>query len=226
MITLFGDLESGNDYKVRLLLSHLGLPYRRVTVRQQHGEPRRPEFLVLNPIGKIPAVQFEDGTVLTESGALLYHFAQDTPYWPDDTRTRSEVLRWLFFEQYSHEPHIAVNRYYLKYAPPSDQPDDLQAVLARNHRKGMWALEAMNETLASRPGAWIAGDGYSIADIALYAYTHNAAECGFDLDGFDALRDWLDAVAAQRGHIPMSTERATQRLDYDEWAETARIPPS
>jgi glutathione S-transferase len=106
LITLFGDLESGNVHKAQMILRRIGLPFRRVDVAQSRAEPRRPEFLRLNPIGKVPVVLLENGDVLSESGAILYYFAKDTELWPNDTRAQAEVLRWMFFEQYSHEPTL------------------------------------------------------------------------------------------------------------------------
>jgi glutathione S-transferase len=120
MLTLYGDLDSGNVYKVRLVLAQLGIAYRRVDTTQNRGEPQSPEFRAINPIGKIPTVVFDDGRMLSESGAILFYFAQASPLWPGGDWERAEVLRWMFFEQYGHEPYIAVNRHWKLHLPPEE----------------------------------------------------------------------------------------------------------
>jgi len=200
MLTLYGDLDSGNVYKVRLVLAHLGVAYRRVDTTQGRGEPQTPEFRAINPIGKIPTLVFDDGRVLSESGAILYYFARDTAMFAGDVWEQANVLRWMFFEQYSHEPYIAVNRHLLKH------PGIAGAVerIAANHPRGLQALAVMEQHLAGND--WLAAGRYTIADIALYAYTHSATEGGFDLTPYAGIRAWLDRVRAQPGHITQMQE--------------------
>ena len=205
MLTLYGNLESGNVYKVRLILALTGTPHRRVEVNQVRGEPRSAAFRAINPIAKVPAVHFDDGRNLAESGAILYWFARGTKYFPDEPWAQAQILQWMFFEQYSHEPYIAVNRYLLHYAPPGDQR---RMQLAVNAEKGAFALSVMEQHLANRD--WFAPSGYSIADMALYAYTHVADEGGFDLVAYPKIRAWLGRVAAQPGHIKMMQETSLE----------------
>lgn len=199
MLTLYDNLASGNAYKVRLLLSQLGVPFRRVEKSVTNGETRLPDYLAINPNGRIPAVVFDDGRKLAESNAILLYFGEGTMFLPQDKFARAEINQWLFFEQYSHEPYIAVLRfwrYYLDSLSPAQEarvPELLQ--------KGHAALKLMDDHLAGR--AFLVGDGYSIADIALYAYTHVADEGGFDLAPYEHLRGWLGRVAAMPGHIPI-----------------------
>jgi glutathione S-transferase len=203
MLTLYGNLESGNVHKVRLLLSHLGLAHRRVDVDQRRGEPMSGGFRAVNPIGKVPALGFDDGRVLTESGVILYYLAQGEAYWPAAAWDRAEVLRWMFFEQYSHEPAIAVNRYLIRFAgnPPGEA-----ARIAANAERGAHALAVMDGHLGRHD--WLAAGCYTIADMALYPYTEVAGEGGFDLAAYPAVGRWLARVRAQPGHLPMYEESA------------------
>jgi glutathione S-transferase len=204
MLTLFGFLRSGNVYKVRLLLAQLGIPHRRVEVSQLTADTARPEFRAINPIGKVPTLRFQDGRMLSESGAILQYLANGTAFWPQDRWQQAQVLRWMFFEQYSHEPAIAVNRY-LRVARPGDpRVGQIEA----NHRRGMHALAVMDMHLAA--SRWFAGEAYSIADIALYAYTHVADEGGFDLAAFPHVRRWLADVYAQPSHIALLQETSVE----------------
>jgi glutathione S-transferase len=203
MLTLYGDLDSGNVYKVRLLLAQLGIPYRRIDTTQNRGETRTPQFRAINPIGKIPAVVFDDGRMLSESGAILFYFARGTACLPDTPWEQANVLRWMFFEQYSHEPYIAVNRHWRLHLPPHEFAR-LSARVADNHARGLQALDVMEQRL--NDSDWLAGGRYTIADIALYAYTHTADEGGFDLTPFHAIRRWVDRVRAQPGHIAQMQE--------------------
>jgi len=200
---LYGDLDSGNVYKVRLLLAQLGIAYRRVDTTQNRGEPQSAEFRAINPIGKIPTLRFDDGRTLSESGAILYYLARDTGFFPGDLWDQANVLRWMFFEQYSHEPYIAVNRHWKLHLPPEEQAR-LAERMAQNHARGEQALWVMEQQLADN--AWLAAARYTIADIALYAYTHTATEGGFDLAPHPGIRGWLDRVRAQPGHIPQMLE--------------------
>jgi glutathione S-transferase len=199
MLTLYGDLDSGNVYKVRLLLALLGIPYCRVDTTQNRGEPQTPEFRAINPIGKIPTVVFDDGRMLSESGAILFYFARDTALFPADIWDQANVLRWMFFEQYSHEPYIAVNRHWKLHLSQAEQAKLAQRI-ADNHRRGEQALSIMEQQLDGND--WLAAGRYTIADIALFAYTHTAEEGGFDLGIYPGIREWLDRVAAQPGHLP------------------------
>ncbi len=153
MITLFGNLESGNVHKVQLILRYVEEPYRRVDMSQTRDETRRPEFLDLNPIGKIPAVRLDDGDVLSESNAILFYFARATDLWPEDRRGQAEVLRWMFFEQYSHEPAVSVIRYLSRY---TGDPRAHTERIAELKPKARRALETMDALLRDRP--WVAGD--------------------------------------------------------------------
>ena len=204
MLTLYGFLRSGNVYKVRLLLARLGIPYRRVEVSQLTDDTAGPAFRAINPIGKVPTLVFDDGRVLSESGAILYYLAAGTRFWPEDRWQQAQVLRWMFFEQYSHEPSIAVNRFLRVYTGKDDRTAQIEA----NHRRGMHALAVMDEHLAD--SAWFGAARYSIADIALYAYTHVAGEGGFDLELFGNIRRWLDDVRREPGHILLMQETSAE----------------
>lgn len=201
MLRLYDYLPSGNGYKVRLLLSHLGRDYELVEVDLAAGETRTKAFLAKNPNGRIPLLEWEDGRRLAESNAILFHLAEGTPYLPADPWERAQAMQWLFFEQYSHEPYIAVARAWLKLTG-LDQAR--RAELSEKQRLGYQALQVMEQHLAGR--VFFVGEAYSIADIALYAYTHVADEGGFDLARFAAVRAWLDRVRARPGHVAI-TER-------------------
>jgi glutathione S-transferase len=203
MLTLYGDLDSGNVYKVRLLLARLGIPYRRIDTTQNRGETRTPAFLAINPIGKIPTVALDDGRVMSESGAILFYFARDTALFPADAWDQANVLRWMFFEQYSHEPYIAVNRHWKLHLPPAEQAE-LAERMVQNRARGQQALDVMERQLSAHD--WLAAGHCTIADIALYAYTHSAADGGFDLSTYPGLQRWVSRVAAQPGHIPQMEE--------------------
>lgn len=196
MYTVFGMADSGNCYKVKLALEQLTLPYRWVEVSTTKGETRTKEFLARNPNGQVPTLQLEDGEYLPESGAILCYLAEGTPLLPAERLERARVLQWMFFEQYSHEPCIAVARAILRYQPP-DSPR--RAELPRLQERGYKALGVMEERL--QKADYLAGARYSIADIALYAYTHCAADGGFDLARYPALVAWLARVKAQPGHV-------------------------
>jgi glutathione S-transferase len=209
MITLYGFLPSGNVYKVRLLLAELGIPHRRIEVSQITGDTAAPAFRAINAIGKVPAVRLDDGRVLSESGAILYHFALGTPFWPGDPWDQAQALRWMFFEQYNHEPAIAVNRYWLRYQPAAARVGKEQMIEA-NRVRGAQALAVMEEHLAAH--LWFSGPAYGIADIALYAYTHVAEEGGFSLAPYAAVRAWLQRVAAQPNHIGLLQETSAEAV--------------
>jgi glutathione S-transferase len=199
MHRLFDSAISGNAYKVRLLLHHLGIPFQRIEMNVDDGSTRKPEFLKINPNGKVPALQFPDGRVLCESNAILFYLARNTKYWPQDPWAQGQAMQWMCFEQYSHEPTIAVVRHWVAHLGKTAANEPLlPAKIAGGER----ALGVMEGHLAKQP--WFAGDAYSIADIALYAYTHVAEEGGFDLRAYPAIGDWLGRVAAQPGHIAIT----------------------
>ena len=198
MITVYGMSVSGNCHKVRQMLEHLRRPYRWVEVDSAHGETRTPEFLAKNPNGRVPVVEREDGSILPESNAILCWLAEGTPYLPDEPWQRAQALAWMFFEQYSHEPYIAVARFIRGWTGP-DSPR--RAELPRLRERGHQALAVMDRSLASR--AWFTGDRYGVADIALFAYTDVARDGGFDLAPYPAVRDWLARVRATPGFVAM-----------------------
>ena len=195
-LTLFDSAISGNAYKVRLILSHLGIPFRRIEFSVDDGSTRTAEFLARNPNGRVPTVQLADGSYLWESDAILYYFAEGTPYWPSDKRLRAQALQWMFFEQYSHEPYVAVVRHWVAHLgrTPQNEPQ-----LPAKMERGYQALGVMESHLKDHD--FFAGPTYTIADMALYAYTHVAPEGGFDLGRYPGIQRWLGRVAAQPGHV-------------------------
>jgi glutathione S-transferase len=194
---LYDNPLSGNCYKVRLLFAHLGIEYERREL-DVIDRSNRPEVLGgLNPALRVPTLVFDDSRSLGESDAIIFHFAEGTEYLPADAFERAQVLQWLFFEQYSHEPYIAVARFW-RIAGIDPGPDELHA----KRRGGEAALTALDAHLTDRP--FLVGDAYSIADIALYAYTHVAPEGGFELEPFPAISAWLVRVAGQPGHIQIT----------------------
>ena len=200
MLRLYDYLDSGNGYKVRLLLHQLGIPFELVEVDIMEGETRSPEFLARNPNGKIPTLELEDGGFLSESDAILFYLAEGSQYLPADRLARAQVLQWMFFEQYSHEPYVAVARFWLKHLGLDERRG---AELAEKQERGRAALGVMERHLAEHD--YLVGQSYTIADIALYAYTHVADEGGFDLDAFPSVRTWLDRVRGQPGHVTITT---------------------
>jgi glutathione S-transferase len=203
MLRLHDSASSGNAYKVRLLLTHLGMPFERIEYDIDHGATRTPEFLHdKNANGRVPVLELEDGRCLPESNAILWYLAEGTPYLPgaSDGAARwqhAQVLQWMFFEQYSHEPNIATVRYWITHKV--EMTPDRVAALPGKRKGGGAALEVMEQQLRTR--AFFAGEAYTIADIALYAYTHVAHEGGFDLAPFPAVRAWLARVSDQPRHI-------------------------
>jgi len=197
-VLLYNSQVSGNCYKVRLLFAHLGLEFERSEMDVVDRSNRGAVLGDLNPALRVPTLVLDDGRPLAESNAILFHFAQGTPYLPEDRYELAQVLQWLFFEQYSHEPNIAVVRFWVAYsgAPPAE------AEVEAKRRAGYAALDAMERHLAGR--TFHVGERYTIADISLYAYTHVAAEGGFDLTRYPAIRAWLDRVAEQPGHVPIT----------------------
>ena len=199
MIRLYDYLPSGNGYKVRLLLTQLEIPYELVEMDITKGETRTPEFLAKNPNGRIPLVELDDGRFLAESGAILLYFAEGTRFLPSDRWERAQVLQWMFFEQYSHEPYIAVARAWLHVF---GMDEERTRQLPQKQKLGYDALAVMERGLAGRD--FFVGGRYSIADIALYAYTHVADEGGFDLAPYAAVRAWLERVRSQPRYIPIT----------------------
>jgi glutathione S-transferase len=197
-VVLYDNPVSGNCYKVRLLFHLLGLEVERREVSVLDLSPR-PEVLGgLSPSLNVPAVVLEDGRPLAESGAILWHFADGTPYLPDDPYERVQVLQWMFFEQYNIGPGIAIVRYLASIAEERPPEDQIEA----RRPTGRAALETMERHLSERE--FFVGEGLTIADIALFAYTHVAPEGGFDLAPYPAVRSWLERVAAQPGFVPMA----------------------
>lgn len=196
---LYDYLSSGNGYKCRLILRKLGLPFERIELDIMKNETRTPEFLAKNPNGKIPVLELKDGRCLAESNAILWFLAQGTPLLPTDPYDQALTLQWLFFEQYSHEPNIATTRFIVTHLP-ADSPR--QAELPRRRELGYAALDVMESHLVQND--FLVGGRFTIADIALYAYTHVAEEGGFELGRYPAVRSWLTRVAAQPGHTTIS----------------------
>lgn len=203
MITVYGFSSSGNCHKVRLLLEQLGRrldrDYRWAETDSSRGQTRTPEFLAKNPNGRVPIIELDDGRALAESNAILCWLAEGSPYLPADAWQRAQALGWMFFEQYSHEPYVAVARF-IRGWTPVDSPRR-GAELSRCLERGHAALAVMERYLSGN--AWFTGPDYGIADIALFAYTDVAGEGGFDLTPYPAIRDWLARVRATPGFVAM-----------------------
>jgi len=198
-LKLFGDSRSGNCYKVALLLKLTNTPFEWVETDIMQGKTRNAEFLALNPNGKVPLLQWPDGRCLSESNALLLHLSRGTPYFPEDPWQQALVWQWLFFEQYSHEPYIAVVRFIVSVAKREAEEAGRLVML---REKGHQALAVMEGALQNAP--FFAGDQFTVADIALYAYTHLAPEGGFDLHGYPEVVSWLERVFTRPGHLTMA----------------------
>jgi len=199
VLTLFDYLDSGNGYKIRQQLALINRTYRWVEVDIIAGATRVPEFLAKNPNGRIPTLQLEDGTYLAESNAILWYLGEGTRFVPPEPLGRAQVLQWMFFEQYSHEPYVATPRF-IKRHLPTDSPR--RAELSMRLEQGRAALAVMEAHLAARH--YFVGERYTIADVALYAYTHVAPEGGLELGPYPHLRAWLARVAAEPGHVPLT----------------------
>jgi glutathione S-transferase len=202
-MTLYDYLDSGNGYKVRLLLAQLRQRYRFVELDIMAGASRTAEFLAKNPNGRIPTLELDDGTCLAESNAILWYLARDSSFLPPTHLAQTQVLQWMFFEQYSHEPYVASPRFILKHLPPdsprrSELPDRLM--------RGRAALGVMETHLCRHK--FFVGDRYSIADIALYAYTHVAEEGQLELGPFLAVRAWLGRIASQPDYVAITSRPA------------------
>jgi len=201
---LFDSMPSGNCYKVRMLLAQLGLSYRKTEIDVLSGETRPAEFLARHPNGKVPLLELDDGRCMAESNAILWLLAEGSSLLPEDPFERTQVLQWMFFEQNSHEPNIAVARHLVAL---SGDPERYRDIVPYLHQKGTRALQVMDDHLQER--SFFVGETYSIADIALYGYTHVAPEGGFDLARFAAVCRWLDRVRRQPGYVPMEGAAAT-----------------
>ncbi|MBV9991332.1 MAG: glutathione S-transferase family protein [Alphaproteobacteria bacterium] len=200
MLTLHEMHISGNCYKVRLAARQLGIQLALKDYGLHDGTTRTPGYLSKNPNGRVPMLELGDGRFLPESGAILWYLAEDSALIPDDRWGRAEAHQWMFFEQYSHEPYIAVARFWLAYAPKAEL-DKKRHLVGEWHEKGNAALAVMETHLAGRD--WFAGKSYSIADIALYGYTHCAGEGGFDLTRYPKVGAWLARVATTPGYVPL-----------------------
>ena len=195
---LYNSQVSGNCYKVRLLLAHLGIPYERHEVDVVDRSNRAELLGDRNPALRVPTLVLDDGRSLAESGAILWYFGEGTRFVPEGRYERAQVLQWMFFEQYDHEPGIAVARFLLAFSGREPEPQ----VIEDRRRQGYNALAAMERHLDGRD--FLVGETVTLADIALYAYTHVADEGGFSLDDYPAVRAWLARVAAEPGHVPIS----------------------
>jgi glutathione S-transferase len=202
VITVYGYSTSGNCHKLRLLLEQLGRrlgrDYRWIEVDTSAGQTRTPDYLAKNSNGKVPMLELDDGRILVESNAILGWLAEGSSFLPNDPWQKAQALSWMFFEQYSHEPYIAVARFIRGWAP-TDSPR--RAELPKCHERGHQALAVMEQHLQSQ--SWFTGPDYGIADIALFAYTDVAGDGGFDLAGYPAVTAWLARVRATPGFVPM-----------------------
>ncbi|MBM0490134.1 glutathione S-transferase family protein [Aeromonas jandaei] len=195
---LYGDLRSGNCYKAWLLARWLELPLEWVAVDIAAGETQTPDFLAMNPNGKIPVLELAPGDLLAESNAILFYLAQGSSLWPTDPRQQADVLKWMFFEQYSHEPYIAVARFMVRYL---GLPESQEARLDGLKAGGEKALAVMEQQL--KKSSYLCGEAPTIADISLYAYTHVAEEGIFSLQGWPAIRDWITRIEAHPHHMSL-----------------------
>jgi glutathione S-transferase len=198
MIVLYDSPVSGNCYKVRLLLAHLGIPFERREMDVVDRSNRREVIGDLNPSLRVPTIVLADGRPLGESGAILWYFAEGTRFVPDDPYERAQVLQWMFFEQYDLEPSIAVVRFWVAY---SGRAAEFADRLPERMEAGERVLGALERHLDGR--RYVVGDSLSVADIALYGYTHVAEEGGFTLEPYPAVRAWLERVTAEPGHVPI-----------------------
>jgi glutathione S-transferase len=201
VITLYDSRLSGNGWKVRLLLSHLGTPYTRRVLNVPAGEHKTPEFMKLNPLARVPVLVLEDGTPISESNAILFHLAQGTPYLPAAKADAARVMQWLFFEQFDHARFLARPRFLVSLLKQQEKfADEIEYL----RQIGVKALAAMEGQLARTP--FITGNQYTIADMSLYPYTSMAEMGGYKLDPLPAIREWLERVRSQPGFIPLFVE--------------------
>jgi glutathione S-transferase len=200
MPTLYQDPRSGNCYKVYLTAAHLGIPLKTIDIDVVSGFTRKADFLAKNPNGRVPTLELEDGRTLPESNAIIWYLAEGSNLIPEDRFARAQMLQWMFFEQYSHEPYIAVARFWMVFAP-KEKLREKEHLIPDWHARGNAALAVMEGHL--RANDWFAGGRYSLADIALYAYTHCAEDGGFDLRKYPTVGRWLARVSATKNFVPM-----------------------
>jgi len=201
MYRVYGDKISGNCYKIALVMNELALPHEWVDIDIVGGETRTTKFLAMNPNGRVPVLDLGDGRYLSESNAIIGYLAEGSPLLPVDDFHRALVYQWMFFEQYSHEPNIATSRFIMKYL---GSPADKKPALERRRKPGYQALDVMEGQLSTRE--FLTGDHFTIADVALYAYTHVAHEGGFSLKDFPSIRAWLSRVEIRPGYVPMTMD--------------------
>ncbi len=198
-LKIYADSRSGNCYKIQLLCAEMGIDYDWQEVDILAGETRTPEFLAMNANGRIPLLALPDGRYLAESSAILFFLADGSEFFAGDAYSRAEILQWMFFEQYSHEPNIATSRFIIKYL---GSPPDRHASLEQKRDAGQQALAVMERQLLRHP--YIVGDKYNIADIALFAYTHVADEGGFSLSDYPAIQAWIEHIERRPKFVPMT----------------------
>jgi glutathione S-transferase len=200
MTTLYQDPRSGNCYKVVLTAAHLGIPLKTVEIDVMSGLTRKPDFLSKNPNGRLPTLELNDGRTLPESNAIIWYLAEGSPLIPSDKFARAQMLQWMFFEQYSHEPYIAVARFWMTFVS-KEQLRAKEHLIPEWHTKGNAALGVMEDHL--KKNDWFVANHFSLADIALYAYTHCAEDGGFNLKTYPAVSAWLARVSSTRGFVSM-----------------------
>ena len=198
-LKIYGDSRSGNCYKIQMLCAEMGVDCDWVEVDILAGDTRTPNFLEMNANGRIPLLALPDGRYLPESNAILYYLADGSEFFSGDAYARAEIMQWMFFEQYSHEPYIATSRFIIKYL---GNPKDKQAVLEEKKIGGLAALGIMEQKLTDQ--AFFTGDNFNIADIALYAYTHVADEGGFELGEYPNIRTWIERIEGRPNFVPMA----------------------
>jgi len=197
-VKIYGDIQSGNCYKIKLLCSLLGIEHEWIHVDIMAGDTSKGEFLKKNPNGKIPLLELDDGRCLSESNAILNYLAVGSQLLPSDTFKLAKVQQWQFFEQYSHEPYVAVARFIAKYL---GLPDERKAEYEAKQSGGHMALAVMEKQLSTSP--YLAGDSLTTADISLYGYTHVAHEGGFDLNEYPSVLEWIDRIQKNQNYIGM-----------------------
>ncbi|MBN3939304.1 MAG: glutathione S-transferase family protein [Nostoc sp.] len=199
LLHLYDFLPSGHGYKIRLLLTQLGMPFKRIELNILKGETRTPEFLSKNPNGKIPVLEIEPGKYLAESNAILVYLSEGTEFLPYDRFLRAQVLQWLCFEQYSHDPFIATSRFWISILGKTKEYSE---AIKQKREPGYAALNLMDKHLTSQD--FFVAERYTIADIALFAYTHVADEGGFDLTQYPAIQAWIERVKTQPRYISIT----------------------
>lgn len=199
MLRLYNFASSGNCYKIRLLLTQLGIPFEKIEIDIVKGESRTPEFLAKNPNGRVPLLEIAPDQFLPESNAIIFYLSEGSQYLPEDRFLRAQVLQWFFFEQYSHEPFIATSRFWISCLKKAEE---YKAALEQKQAPGYAALAVMEQHLQKHN--FFVGEQYTIADISLFAYTHVAHEGNFDLTKFPAIQNWIKRVESQPQHISIN----------------------